>query len=44
MFAKRMFSINGNESSTLHVSLENRFNILPLGVISKNEIEQFKSL
>lgn len=36
--AKRIFKINGNESSITFVSDENRFNILPRGFISKNEV------
>lgn len=34
--AKSIFKINGNESSTVYVSLENLFSILPNGDISKN--------
>lgn len=37
-WARRIFKINGNESSIIFVSDENRFNILPRGFISKNEV------
>lgn len=35
--AKRIFKINGNESSIIFISDENRFKILPRGFISKND-------
>lgn len=37
-WAKRIFKINGNESSITFVSDENLFKILPRGFTSKNEI------
>lgn len=37
-WAKRIFRINGNESSIIFVSEENRFSILPREFTSKNEV------
>ena len=39
--AKKMLSMNGCESSIVYISLEIRFMIRPLGVVSKNLIDAF---
>ena len=36
--------VNGSRSSIMSISLENRFMIRPIGVVSKNDIGDFKML
>ncbi len=36
MHAKNIFKMNGNESSIAYISVLKRFNMRPLGVLSKN--------